>query len=121
MLRPKLVQFSQMLRRLSFALVALAALFFMQFSDCLSPLFADQQTMDCCGSMPCRPGQGTHECCKVTASAQPFTVLPVRRAALLVPHVAAAPALPRLDARVFKAHRPSRSEAPLDSPPHFYT
>jgi len=110
-----------MLRRISFAAVALAALFFLQFSDCLTPLFAGQESMDCCGSAPCSSQQGTHECCKLMASAQPSTVLPVRRTALAVPYVSAAASLPRLEARVFKSLAPSRLEPRLASPPEFYT
>jgi len=110
-----------MLRRISFAAVALVALFFLQFSDCLTPLFAGQESMECCGSPPCSPQQGTHECCKVMASAQPLIVLPVKRTALAMPHVATGASLPQLEACVFKSPGPSRLEPRLASPPEFYT
>lgn len=48
----------------------LAPLFFllalnMVFSlDCFTPTAADSQAMQCCGSMPCNPGNSQHDCCK---------------------------------------------------------
>jgi hypothetical protein len=53
------------------------ALLSLQFTDCLSAMTQDQQSMQCCGSMPCDPSNQSHDCCKGMVSAQSPSVVPV--------------------------------------------
>src|SRR6266513_4404288 len=66
-----------MVRRTVFLVLAVVAVLMLQFGDCMSPLTQDQQSMKCCGSMPCDPSNQTHDCCKGMVSAQSPNVLPV--------------------------------------------
>lgn len=104
-----------------FIVVAVVALLGLQFADCMSAMTQDQQSMQCCGSMPCDPSNQTHDCCKGMVSAQSPNVLPVAHVTLHAPvmvvigilasvQVSSYPALPRLD-----------FEAPQHSPPELYT
>ena len=89
--------------------------------DCFTPISADSQTMQCCGSMPCNPGNSHHDCCKTMASSQSPSVLPAEHSVLSVPvatvveHLSA-PAIVML-AEVSQL----RFEAPQHSPPELYT
>jgi hypothetical protein len=74
-----------MIRRVAFLVMALTALFALQFADCLTPMSADQQMVQCCGSMPCNQGNQSHDCCKTMVSSPSSSVLPVEHAALNVP------------------------------------
>src|SRR6266700_2475520 len=74
-----------MIRRVTFLILALTALFVWQFADCFSPMSADQQTMQCCGSMPCNPTNQSHDCCKAMVSSQSPSVLPVVHVTLHAP------------------------------------
>lgn len=47
-----------------FLVLAAGAVLLLQFADCITPLSTDQQTMQCCGSMPCTPANHSHDCCK---------------------------------------------------------
>ena len=102
-------------------MVAIAGLLGLQFADCMSAMSQDQQSMQCCGSMPCDPSNQTHDCCKGMVSAQSPNVLPVPH---LTPH---APVM--VVANVLASPRPtpymliSRFEfaAPQHSPPELYT
>src|SRR6266849_4688308 len=66
-----------MMRKKLLVLLAAVALFGLQFADCLSAMTQDQQSMQCCGSMPCDPSNQSHDCCKGMVSAQSPNVLPV--------------------------------------------
>jgi hypothetical protein len=68
-----------------FIAVALVALLGLQFADCMSAMTRDQESMQCCGSMPCDPSNQTHDCCKGTVSAQSPKVLPVPHVTLHAP------------------------------------
>jgi hypothetical protein len=109
-----------MIRRLTFLALALTALFVLQFADCLSPMSADQQMMQCCGSMPCNQANQAHDCCKTMVSSQSPSVRPAQQTALNIP---AADVLARLSAPeiVVIEFSPSRFEAPQHSPPDLYT
>jgi hypothetical protein len=74
-----------MIRRVTFLVLALTALFALQFADCLTPMSADRQMVECCGSMPCNQGNQSHDCCKTMVSSSSPSVLPVEHAALNVP------------------------------------
>src|SRR5690348_8246851 len=101
--------------------VAIAALLGLQFADCVSAISHDEQSMKCCGSMPCDPSMQSHDCCKGMVSAQSPNVLPVAHVTLHAPvmvitdilasaQVSSYPAISRLD-----------FEAPQHSPPELYT
>jgi hypothetical protein len=110
-----------MIRRVTFLLLALTALFALQFADCLTPMSADQQMMQCCGSMPCNEGNQSHDCCKTMVSSPSPGVLPVEHTALNVPVVAVVDNLSAPEVVVIAAFSPSRFEAPQHSPPELYT
>jgi len=104
-----------------FIVVAIAGLLGLQFADCMSAMTKDQQSMQCCGSMPCDPSNQTHDCCKGMVSAQSPNVLPVPQVTLHAPvmvvaNVLASPRLPPYT-------QISRFEfvAPQHSPPELYT
>src|SRR5437879_6737634 len=65
-----------------FMVVALVALLGLQFADCASAMTQDQQSMLCCGSMPCDPSNQSHDCCKGMVSSQSPSVLPVAHVTL---------------------------------------
>lgn len=110
-----------MIRRVTFLVLALAALFALQFADCFSSVSADQQTMQCCGSMPCNPANQSHDCCKTMVSAPSPNVLPVEHSVLNVPVVAVVYHVSVPEVVVFAEVSPSRFEAPQHSPPELYT
>ncbi|HWO31728.1 MAG TPA: hypothetical protein VNO32_23280 [Candidatus Acidoferrum sp.] len=109
-----------MIHRVTFLVLALAALFALQFADCFSPVSADQQTMQCCGSMPCNPANQSHDCCKTMVSSPSPSVLPVEHIALNVPVVAVVDNLTAPEVVVIAEFSPSRFEAPQHSPPELY-
>lgn len=110
-----------MIRRMTFFALALAALFALQFADCLSPISADQQTMQCCGSMPCNPTNRSHDCCKTMVSANASNVLPAQHAALSVPVTAVLDHFSPPEVPIFAPVSRLRFEAPQHSPPELYT
>src|SRR5437879_12720894 len=65
--------------------LALVALLGLQFADCMSAATHDQQSMKCCGSMPCDPSKQSHDCCKGMVSSQSPSVLPVAHVTLHAP------------------------------------
>lgn len=110
-----------MIRRAIFLVLALTALFALQFADCFSPMSADQQTMQCCGSMPCNPTNQSHDCCKTMVSSQSPSVLPVEHSVLNVPVAVVVDHVSALEITVFAEVPLSRFEAPQHSPPDLYT
>jgi len=110
-----------MIRRLTFSVLSLAALFVLQFADCLSPMSADQQTMQCCGSMPCDPANQSHDCCKTMVSSQSPSMLPVEHSVLNVLAAAVVDRVSGPESIVFAEVSVSRFEAPQHSPPELYT
>ena len=110
-----------MIRRMTFLVLALAALFVLQFADCLSHLSADQQAMQCCGSMPCNSTNQSHDCCKTMVSSQSPSVPPAQHLVVNVPVAAVVDHLPAPEAAVLADASFSRFEAPQHSPPELYT
>jgi hypothetical protein len=110
-----------MIRRATFLVLALTALFVLQFADCISPMSADQHTMQCCGSMPCNPSNQSHDCCKTMVSSQSPSVLPVEHSVLSVPVAAVVDHLSAPGITVFAEVSLTRFEAPQHSPPELYT
>jgi hypothetical protein len=109
------------MRNRLFIVVALVALLGLQFADCMSAMTQDQQSMQCCGSMPCDPSNQTHDCCKGMVSAQSPSILPASNVTLHAPVVIAADVF--LTPQVTPYAEVSRPEfaAPQHSPPELYT
>jgi len=100
--------------------VAIAGLVGLQFADCMSAMTQDQQSMKCCGSMPCHPSNHAHDCCKGMVSAQSPNVLPTQMTlhapVMVVANVLASPQLaPYTQIPRFEF------AAPQHSPPELYT
>jgi hypothetical protein len=110
-----------MIRRATFFVLALTALFALQFADCLTPMSADQQTMQCCGSMPCNPANQAHDCCKTMVSSQSPSVRPTQQTALSIPAADVLVHLLAPDVVVIAEFSPSRFEALQHSTPELYT
>ena len=110
-----------MIRRVTFLILALTALFVLQFADCIAPMSADQQTMQCCGSMPCNPTNQSQDCCKTMASSQSPSVLPAAQVTLHPPTIIAADILPVPRVLGLSDASPVDFAAPQHSPPELYT
>src|SRR5882672_5308392 len=66
-------------------ILATIALLSVQFTDCMSAMTQDQQSMKCCGSMPCDPSNQSHDCCKAMVSSQSPSLLPSAHVTLHAP------------------------------------
>src|SRR6266436_4603393 len=104
-----------------FVLLAMIALFGLPFADCLSAMTPDEQSMQCCGSMPCDPSNQSHECCKGMVSAQSPSVLPVAHVTLHPPMMVVADVLASPEATLHSEISRLDFEAPQHSPPELYT
>jgi hypothetical protein len=100
--------------------VAMVALLGLQFADCMSAMTQDQQSMKCCGSMPCDQSNQSHDCCKAMASSQSPSVLPVTHVTLHAPVMVVSDILVLPQAIKSEVSR-SDFEAPTHSPPELYT
>jgi hypothetical protein len=101
--------------------VALVALLGLQFADCMSAATQDQQSMKCCGSMPCDPSNQSHDCCKGMVSSQSPSVLPVAQVTLHAPVMAVIDVLASSQATPYAEVSRLDFEAPQHSPPELYT
>ncbi|MGA8011296.1 MAG: hypothetical protein WB949_02610 [Candidatus Acidiferrales bacterium] len=104
-----------------FLMLAAGALLLLPFADCMSAMTPEQQTMKCCGSMPCTPAHHSQGCCKETTSPQTPNMLPARHISLHVPTVSSAEY-----ARMLEVIRPNGAptvtiNAQQYSPPELYT
>src|SRR5258708_20607826 len=70
------------MRKRLLIVLAIAALLGLQFADCMSAMMQNQQSMQCCASMPCDPSNQGHDCCKGMVSAQSPNVLPISHVTL---------------------------------------
>src|SRR5258708_15506707 len=95
--------------------VALVSLLGLQFVDCMSAMTQDQQSMQCCGSMPCDPSNQSHDCCKSMVSSQSPSVLPVAHVTLHAPVVFVADILPSSQVQEFSGASRADFEAPQHS------
>lgn len=109
------------MRKRLLIVVAMAALLGLQFADCLSAMTQDQQSMKCCGSMPCDPSNKTHDCCKGMVSAQSPNVLPVSHVTFHAPVMLATEILASPQAMMYPEASRLDFEAPTHSPPELYT
>src|SRR5229473_6023031 len=97
------------------------ALLSLQFTDCLSAMTQDQQSMQCCGSMPCDPSNQSHDCCKGMVSSQSPNVLPVAHVTLYAPVLVVTDILASPRAMPYPEASRLEFEAPQHSPPELYT
>src|SRR5882724_143098 len=104
-----------------FIVVALVALLGLQFADCMSAATQDQQSMKCCGSMPCDPSNQSHNCCKGMVSSQSPGVLPVAHVTLHAPVMAVTDVFASPLATAYADVARLDFEAPQHSPPELYT
>lgn len=110
-----------MARKTTFVILAVVAILLLQFTDCMSAMTHDQQSMQCCGSMPCDPSNQSHDCCKTMASPQSPSVLPAPHVTLHPPTIVAADILPVPQVLALSDASPFDFAAPQHSPPELYT
>src|SRR5712671_485675 len=104
-----------------FIVVALVALLGLQFADCASAMTQDQQSMQCCGSMPCDPSNQSHDCCKGMVSSQSPSVLPVAHMTLHPAVMVATEILAAPQIVTYSVGSRLDFEARPHSPPELYT
>ena len=104
-----------------FVVLAVVAFLGLQFADCMSAMTQDQQSMKCCGSMPCDPSNQSHDCCKAMVSSQSPSVLPVAHVTLHAPVMVATDILASPQAITYPETFRLDFEAPPHSPPELYT
>ena len=110
-----------MARKTIFVMLTVVAILLLQFADCMSAATQDQQSMQCCGSMPCDPSNQSHDCCKGMVSSQSPSVLPVTHIALQAPLMVATGTVPSpLLEELSELPRP-HSATPQHSPPELFT
>src|SRR5215831_4412450 len=109
------------MRKKLLIVLAIAGLLGLQFVDCMSAMTLDQQSMQCCGSMPCDPSNQTHDCCKGMVSAQSPNVLPVARVTLHAPLMVVATAVASLQPTPYAHISRIEFAVPQHSPPELYT
>jgi hypothetical protein len=110
-----------MLRKVTFAFFAVMAVLLLQFEDCMAAMTEDQQSMQCCGSMPCDPSNQSHDCCKAMVSSQSPSVLPASHITLHIPVMYVADVLPSPLVLDFPEAATADFAAPQHSPPELYT
>ena len=110
----------EMARKTTVLVLALIAVLVLQFADCMSAKTQDQQSMQCCGSMPCDPSNQTHDCCKGMVSSQSPSVLPIARVTLDAPVMVVADTLPSLLVLPLAEAAHPDLDAPQHSPPELY-
>src|SRR5580700_9552620 len=104
-----------------FVVLAVVGLLGLQFADCMSAMTQDQQSMKCCGSMPCDPSNQSHECCKGMVSSQSPSVLPVAHVTLHAPVMVATDILTSPQTMTYPEVSRFDFEARPHSPPELYT
>src|SRR5438046_9072360 len=106
-----------MVLKTTFVMLAAVAILLLQFADCMSAMTQDQQSMKCCGSMPCDPSNQSHDCCKGMVSAQSPNVLPVSHVTLHAPVMVTADILASPQAITYPELSRLVLQAPAHSPP----
>src|SRR5262245_47081075 len=110
-----------MVRRTTFLVLAVVAVLFLPFADCMSAMTQDQQSMQCCGSMPCDPSNQSHDCCKSMVSSESASVLPAAHVSVHAPVLFVAGVLPSPQVPQFSEAVSADLAAPQHSPPELYT
>jgi hypothetical protein len=115
------IEFKEMARKITFVVLAVVGVLLVQFADCMSAMTQDQQSMQCCGSMPCDPSNQSHDCCKSMVSSQSPSVLPAAHVSMHPPVMFVADVMPApLLQQIFEATSADLA-APQHSPPELYT
>jgi hypothetical protein len=104
-----------------FLTLAAGALLLLQFSDCMSAMTPDQESMKCCASMRCMRANQSHNCCKAMISGQSPNVLPTARVSLSLPAITLAEPLAAVEVVRLVSWPLVAVEAPQHSPPKLYT
>jgi len=104
-----------------FVVLAVVAFLGLQFADCMSAMTQDQQSMKCCGTMPCDPSNQSHDCCKAMVASQSPSVLPVAHVTLHAPVMVATDILASPQAMTYPEAFRLDFEVPPHSPPELYT
>ena len=110
-----------MARKTTFLVLAVVAVLFLQFTDCMSAMTLDQQSMQCCASMPCDPSNQSHDCCKTMVSSESPSLLPASGVTLHAPMMVAADILPLPQLPQLSEASQADFAAPQHSPPDLYT
>jgi hypothetical protein len=100
-----------------FLVLAAGALLFLQFADCMSAMTPDQESMKCCGSMPCTPANQSHDCCKGMVSGQSPNAIPTARVSLSAPAITFVEPLASVEIARMVSLPLGAIEAPQHSPP----
>jgi hypothetical protein len=106
--------------RNSLIFVALIAFLGLQFADCTSAMTQNQQSMQCCGSMPCDPSNQSHDCCRGMVSSPSPSVLPVAHVTLHAPVMVVSGVLASPLTTPYAEVSRLDFEAPQHSPPELY-
>src|SRR6266478_5137241 len=109
------------MRKSLLMVVSIVVLLGLQFADCRSATTQDEQSMKCCGSMPCDPSMQNHDCCKGMVSAQSPNVLPVAHVTLSAPMIVVTDMLASPQVGSYPIVSRLGFEAPQHSPPELYT
>ena len=104
-----------------FLVLAAGALLFLQFADCMSAMTPDQESMQCCGSMPCTPANQSHDCCKAMVSGQSSNMVPAALVSLHAPVIVTIAPLPFTAIGRLVSSPRRVAEALQHSPPELYT
>jgi hypothetical protein len=114
------IECEEMVRKTTFVGLAVVAILLLPFADCMSAVTQDQQSMQCCGSMPCDPSNQSHDCCKAMVSSQSPSALPATHVSLHAPVMFVADVLP--SPLIFQLPEAARVNlaAPQHSPPELY-
>jgi len=104
-----------------FFVLAAGALLFLQFADCMSAMTPDQESIQCCGSMPCTPANYSHDCCKAMVSGQSPNMLSAARVSIHAPAIALVEPLASVATVQIVSLPLSVVEAQQHSPPELYT
>lgn len=104
-----------------FLMLAVGAVLFLQFADCMAAFSQDQQAMQCCGASVCIPANQSHDCCKAMTSAEAPILLVKVRVSLYMPAVTTVDRAPVSESVVFTPLFSAPFEPQQYSPPELYT
>jgi hypothetical protein len=104
-----------------FLVLAACAVLLLQATDCASAMTPDQQSMKCCGSMPCSPTNKTQGCCKTMISAPVPSVIVKARVSVSAPPVVSVLCASATEIVRRNSVPPATLEVLKDSPPELYT
>jgi hypothetical protein len=104
-----------------FLALAVGAVLLLQAADCVSAMAPDQQSMKCCGSMPCSPTNKTQGCCKSMISAPVPSMIVKARVSISTPPVVAVRYASMAEFVRRNSISPATLEVQQDSPPKLYT